>query len=168
MEKKTYLGKVVTIKMRGGNYIQGIIVDTGLNWVLLKYIPVDYVVDGFVFINTKYISKIDISDDDLFTENILKLKGVDFYTPLKFDLENADQFLKTLKEKSILISIELKNPEKNYVGLITIEREKSMRVHLISKRADLLKEETFLYSELRAIYFENDYLYSLGLLQKRI
>ena len=43
-----------------------------------------------------------------------------------------------------------------------------MRVHLISKECEWLKEETFLYNELRALYFEDDYLYSLGLLQKEI
>ncbi len=81
----------------------------------------------------------------------------------EFDLEVTNKVFDVLKENRVLIGIELKNHEKIYVGVIKISREKSMKVHLINKACEWLNEETFLYNELRAIYFEDDYLYSLNL-----
>ncbi len=163
MNNNELLNRVVTLKMRNGAYFKGILLSLGSKWALLKYIPVDYVTDGYVLINTNYISTFDISEKDIFTEKIIKLKQISVELPYKLDLESPNQILDVLKENAVLIGIELKNHEKMYVGFIKIVREKSMKVHLISKTCEWLKEETFLYNELRAIYFESDYLNSLHL-----
>ncbi len=163
MNNNEFVNRVVTLKMRNGVYFKGILLGLGSKWALLKYIPVDYVTDGYVLINTNYISTFDISEKDIFTEKIIKLKQINLDLGYEFDLEVTNKVFDVLKENRVLIGIELKNHEKIYVGVIKISREKSMRVHLISKACEWLKEETFLYNELRAIYFEDDYLYSLNL-----
>lgn len=68
-----------------------------------------------------------------------------------------------LREKSSLIGIELKNHDTKYIGFITLVKEKSMRLHLISPGCEWLKEETFTHKEIRAIYYEDDYQNSLTL-----
>ncbi|MEA5260747.1 hypothetical protein VB264_23310 [Arcicella aquatica] len=163
MNNNEFVNRVVTLKMRNGVYFKGILLGLGSKWALLKYIPVDFVTDGYVLINTNYISTFDMADDDIFTEKVIKLKQINVDLKYKFDLESPNQVLDILKENAVLIGIELKNHQKMYVGIIKIVREKSMKVHLISKACEWLKEETFLYNELRAIYFEGDYLYSLNL-----
>lgn len=163
MNNNEFVNRVVTLKMRNGVYFKGILLGLGSKWALLKYISGDFVTDGYVLINTNYISTFDISEKDIFTEKIIKLKQINLDLGYEFDLEVTNKVFDVLKENRVLIGIELKNHEKIYVGVIKISREKLMRVHLISKACEWLKEETFLYNELRAIYFEDDYLYSLNL-----
>ncbi|MBB6003396.1 hypothetical protein [Arcicella rosea] len=161
--KSEYLNKVITIKIRPNSHFQGILIGVGANWLLLQYIPVDFITDGYVLLNQKYISEINISEDDIFTQKVIELKGVNSMIFGKVDLENSTKLFEEFREKSTLIGIELKNHQKRYVGFVTKEREKSIRVQLISKNCSWLNEETFLYNELRAIYFEDDYLHSLNL-----
>jgi hypothetical protein len=163
MDNEEYSGKVVSIKLKSGVIFQGILTNLGSEWAFLKYIPVDYHVDGYAFVSTKYISKINILDDDIFTESILKLKNIDFGTDYDFDSNSKMHLFDNLREKSSLIGIELKNHDTKYIGFITLVKEKSMRVHLISPRCEWLKEETFTYKEVRAIYYEDDYQNSLTL-----
>jgi hypothetical protein len=162
MENKK-LGKLVTLQMRNKVYFQGILCASGLKWTLLKYIPNDYLVDGYVLINNNYISSIEISENDIFKEQVLRLKNIDFESINTLNLDVTEHLLNDLKKQVRLIAIELKDPEKSYVGNISISREKSMRLHLISKKCKWIKTETFLYNEIRAIYFEDDYLKSLQL-----
>ena len=161
--KSEYLNKVITMKIRSYSHFQGILIGVGANWLLLKYIPVDFITDGYVLLNQKYISEIHISEDDIFTQKVIELKGGDFMISRMIDLENSTKLFEEFREQSILIGIELKNHQKRYVGFVTQEREKSIRVQLINKNCSWLNEETFLYNELRAIYFEDDYLFSLNL-----
>lgn len=162
------LNKVVTIKMRSGISFQGVLVGIGSKWALLKYIPVDYVIDGYILISRNYIFTVDITEDDSFTEAVLKLKNVHSKSIDNFDLDNTEQLILDLKSQFQLIGIKLKKNQSQYVGSIQVIREKSMRVHLINKRCKWLEVETFLYNELRAIYFENDYLESLQLYNAHI
>ena len=76
MTNNQLINQVVTLKMRNGAYFQGILLGLGSKWALLKYIPVDFVTDGYVLINTNYISTFDISDKDIFTDKIIKLKQI--------------------------------------------------------------------------------------------
>lgn len=158
-----FVGRVVSIKIRAGAVLNGILRAAGSKWVLLRYIPVDYVVDGLVLINTKYISNVGASDSDLFKEQILKLKNVDFVANDRLNLETTEQLFSELRKQGDLVRIELKDHNKSYVGKITVVREKSMKVQLIDTRCNKLSEETFLYNKLRAIYFHDDYLQSLEL-----
>lgn len=158
-----FVGKVVSVKIRNGAIFNGVLAAVGASWVILKYIPADYIVDGLVLVSTKYILNVGVSDDDLFKEKILQLKNVDFSTSAGLNLDVQEQLFAELKIQDDLIRIELKDHDKNYVGKITVVREKSMKVQLIDTRCNKLSEETFLYNELRAIYFHDDYLQSLKL-----
>jgi hypothetical protein len=159
----TYFNKVSTIKIRSGFSFQGIVVGIGTKWILINYIPADYVTDGFAFVSRNYISKIDISEDDTFTESILKLRKCNFNPIESFNLDDTEDLLRAIQKTDNLIGIKLKNPQSQYIGHVNLLREKSMKVHLIDKWGNWLTEETFLYNELRAIYTENDYLKALEL-----
>jgi hypothetical protein len=158
------LNNVITIKIKSGVFFQGILIDVGVKWALIKYIPVDFIIDGYALINLKYVSESSITDDDIFIQKVLNLKKVDFESPFKFNLNENEELFNDLSLASSFIGIELKNHNKKFVGEITKVKEKSVKVHLINKVSKFLDEETFLYSEIRAIYFEDDYLISLNLL----
>lgn len=142
---------------------QGILIDVSENWCYLKYIVVDYVADGFVLVNRRYITNIELSDDDGFKENILRLKGVIAEKSTQLNITTNVKLLLDLQSKIEIIKIELKNPDKCYIGKVSIVREHSFRVLLFSPNATWLRSETFLFKEIRAIYFDDDYINSLRL-----
>ena len=56
--------------------ITGITMYIGNKWVLLRYIPVDYVIDGYVLIKRKHIKDINRKEREIFKENVLRIKGL--------------------------------------------------------------------------------------------
>jgi hypothetical protein len=155
IQQDMFLNKVATIKIRSGFSLQGIVIGNGSSWFLIRYIPADYVIDGYAFINKKYILNVDISEDDIFTETILKLRKCDFDSVNDFDLDNTEHLLLAIGNTNRLIGITLKKAQSQYIGSIRLVREKSMKVHLIDKFGNWLTEENFLYKELRAVYINN-------------
>lgn len=57
MKTKELINNVVSINLKNKKEFEGILVDISDDWCYIKYIPVDYVVDGFVMINQRYIKK---------------------------------------------------------------------------------------------------------------
>lgn len=161
---REFINRVVSITLKNKTYFQGVLINLSDDWCYLKYIPVDYIVDGFVLINRRYIANIEMTDDDIFTENILKLKGIISEKNVKLDINNNVNLLLDLRSKIEIIKIELKDHHKAYIGKINIIREHSVKIHLFSPNATWLELETFLYKEIRAIYFDDDYINSLKLI----
>ena len=83
---------------------------------------------------------------------------------MKLDINNNVNLLLDLQSKIEIVKIELKDHHKAYIGKINIIREHSFKIHLFSPNATWLELETFLYKEIRAIYFDDDYINSLKLI----
>lgn len=164
MSTQEYINKVISITLKNKTYFQGILINISDDWCYLKYIPVDYVVDGFVLINRRYIANIETTDDDVFTENILRLKGLISEKSIILNIDNNTKLLSDLQSKIEIIKIELKDHYKSYIGKIDIVKEHSFKVRLFSPNATWLGLETFLFKEIRAIYFNDDYINSLKLI----
>lgn len=129
----------------------------------IKYIPVDYVVDGFVLISRRYIKNIQRSEEHEFKENILRLKGVIAEKWVELNIDDNIKLWWDMQSKIELIQIELKSLHKCYIGKIHLVKEHSFKARLLSPKANWLLIESFLYKEIRAIYFDNDYVNSLQL-----
>ncbi len=156
---------ITSIKMKNGAIFQVVLLREGLIWILAKSIPGDFSEDGYILINKNFISSINKDEHDEFKEKIFELKNINLSDSgdLNINLDNTNFLFNQLKEFEKLISLELKNNDINYVGKISLVREKSLRIHLISTKCKWLDVETFLYNEIRAIYIKNDYLMSLDL-----
>lgn len=163
MNKKEFINRVVTVTLKNKASFQGILINLSDDWCYLNYIPVDYVVDGYVLINQRYIVSVESDKDDAFTENIVRLKGITSKQSPLLAIENNEKLLSDLQNKIEIIKIELKDHHKAYIGRIHLVREHSLRVHLFSPAATWLQVETFLFKEIRAIYFDDDYINSLKL-----
>ncbi|WP_114820439.1 hypothetical protein [Chryseobacterium sp. KLBC 52] len=138
-------------------------VDISDDWCYIKYIPVDYVVDGFVLISRRYIKNIQRSDEYDFKENILRLKGAITEKSVELNIVDNINLLLDLQSKIERIQIELKYPHTCYIGKIDLVKDHSFKARLLSPKANWLLIESFLYKEIRAIYFNNDYVNSLQL-----
>lgn len=163
MKTKELINSIVSITLKNKKEFEGILVDISDAWYYIKYIPVDYVVDGFVLINRRYVKNIERSDEHDFKENILRLKGAITEKSIELNIEDNIKLLSDMQSKIELIQIELKYPHKCYIGKIDLVKEYSFRARLLSPKANWLLIESFLYKEIRAIYFDNDYVNSLQL-----
>lgn len=164
MNKNDFTGRVVSIILKNKVTFQGILLNITDSWCYLKYIPVDYIIDGYIAISCRYIVEINVTEDDTFTQKILKLKGTNFENKIQLDIsENVNMFT-DLQKQSLLIKLELKDHYKSYIGKIELVRENSIKIRLFDTLGNWLDIETFLYKEVRAIYFDDDYINSLKLI----
>ncbi|MDR6369408.1 small nuclear ribonucleoprotein (snRNP)-like protein [Chryseobacterium bernardetii] len=163
MKTNELINNVVLITLKNKKEFEGILIDISDEWCYIKYIPVDYVVDGFVLINQRYIKNIQKSEEHEFKENILRLKGAIAEKSVELNIGDTIKLLSDMQSKIELIQIELKSPHKCYIGKIDLVKEHSFKVRLLSPKANWLLIESFLYKEIRAIYFDNDYVNSLQL-----
>lgn len=163
MNTKDLTNRVVSITLKSKISFQGVLINLSDDWCYLKYIPVDYIVDGYVLINRRYILDIGVTNQEEFAENILRLKGLISKKSRILDIDNNIKLLSDLQEKIGIIKVELKDHHKAYIGKINLVREHSIKVHLFSPNATWLRVETFLFKEIRAIYFDDDYINSLKL-----
>jgi hypothetical protein len=155
---------VVSIKIRGFDTIQGIVLSKGTQWTLIKYIPNDFLVDGIAFINNKYLVGMTKTENDHFKEKVLKLKNIDFSTAFGYNLQEDEPLFSELMLEKGLIQIYLQDKDRSYIGNILKVSNKSFRYRMLSIKAIWLKDYPINYSSVRMIHVNNDYLKSLTLL----
>ena len=53
----------------------GVLIQEGKDWMLIKALFSDFILDGYKIINKKYIVSLEQTEDDLFVERVLKSNG---------------------------------------------------------------------------------------------
>jgi hypothetical protein len=153
-----------TIQLRGReNSLCGILIHSGIEWILLRYIPVDYVLDGYLLIRKKYIKKIIREENEIFNESVIHIK----YTAEKrFDeierqLDEITHILYYLMHREIIIQFDFSDDRVCYIGKIKKLYTKTMRVQNLDPRGNWEDESSYLFEQTRTIQFDNDYINSL-------
>ena len=159
---------LLNIKIRRRpNKIDGIIVKKGKSWLLIKHNPVDFVLDGYGLIHTKYLQDESKIDDDI-KHKILSLKNKPISRDISnLELDNTFVLFKSFKEKKTLVQLELESDEYCLIGLIDKVSEKSFVLKEMSMKGEFLDEETIRYDSVRNIYIKTDYLESYSLYLKK-
>lgn len=147
----------IIIEIKKGSEIRGILLDEGKEWLLLNFMPIDFVIDGYVLVNKSYINK--IKTDRSFVQKILKLKKIEANGNGILNISSNLTLFNDLADS--LIAVTCKNPFSQFIGKIKIIREKSIRIKLINDECQETNLETFLLKEIRLIYLKNEYLNDL-------
>jgi small nuclear ribonucleoprotein (snRNP)-like protein len=157
-----YINKLIQIKLRGrSEKLRGILKSVGKEWLLLEYNPVDFVLDGGVLINRKYLLKVERTKDEVFVEEVLKAKGAQVYIDENnLNLENTLELFKNLDNKQA-IQIELGDESVVYIGRITKINNKSFRMKRLTPTGNWLDEVSYNYNSIRIIQIGGDYVDSL-------
>jgi hypothetical protein len=136
------------------------------DWLLLRHIPVDYVVDGYVLIAKTHIVSRKPDKDAKQVAQVLKLKGVKAEMPLDFQFQGVVEMLRWVEQHYGLIEFG-DEEESTFFGWLT----KADAVHfwatmLWSNGTTQPAEETepFVISEIQRICFATDYFNSMKLL----
>lgn len=158
-----YLQQVVTVKVRGQAALQGIVLAVGSEWLLLRYIPVDYVIDGILLIHQKHILKKMRTREHEFVEKILRLKKISFEPVQQFNLNSSASLFTQLQQQEKLMQFTLHDDSVAFIGHIARVNQQSFRCRLLSTDAKWLQEVSIKYSSVRTIGLANDYVFSLQL-----
>jgi hypothetical protein len=157
--------KVVTVRFkRTKEKILGIFINSGDDWILIKHIPVDFQVDGYVIIKKQNIREIIADEKEKFKENVLKANkklinsNDDFLK--KTDLSN-DKVFEFFSFKTELVQIENSSNDIAYIGQITENLKNSIVLKTMGTKGIWLEKKKIAKSRVWCIFFKNDYVVSL-------
>ncbi len=162
--------KVFSFKIkRWKERLRGRIIAESENWILIESIPVDYAVDGYKFLNKKFINSTNRGAFEEQIELVLKLKNV---KRTLFRIENLQTELDVMEwvEKKFEL-FEFQDNEQNalFIGKKNrIEKDKYLVINAITTEGivDYDFDVKFKIKKIRVISFESDYFQSIRLLWK--
>lgn len=151
----------ISIKNRKEKVV-GIIEQEGEEWILLKAIFTDYIMDGRKLICKKYISSINRSEKDIFKENVLRsAKKWDNYREIKIPL-STDLLFDFLNKEQKVFQISLRDESVCYLGKIEKLLGKSFYLKPLTPRGKWQEENLlFRIGSVRIIDIDTDYISSL-------
>jgi hypothetical protein len=166
---KDLIGKLVSFKYRDRKeIITGFLLDYNNTWTLIKYNPVDYIIDGFMLLKTDKILKYKRDDYEEFHEKVLFAKNL---KPEKEDIipiTNIFETLKLITEKFGAFKIELKDDKACYIGKFEQNTKENIVIREIDTKANWVETEKYKLRSIRTIEFNIDYINSLLLYNKCI
>lgn len=140
----------------------GLLIDEGEDWYLIRYLLTDYMVDGYMLLNKKYVDKISRDENVIFTEKVLIANQKTSYK-LKTTIPLAtDTLFEYLYNKQIVFQIDNKDVNACWIGKILTLTDKSIFLTPISPIAEWeTAYYTFRKNNIRLITFDSDYINSL-------
>jgi hypothetical protein len=154
----------VSVKVRGYKDINGVLINQTKHWLLLKYIPVDYVVDGLLFVNKQHVIRFGEGLHIGLVEKVLMLKQVDFHEKSPLDMSSNQALYSNLLSSGQLVQISLGDEDVVYIGQVIKVNNNSIRCRMVGVKGEWTNEQSFRYTSIRMLGLHNDYVESLTLL----
>jgi len=136
-------------------------------WLLLRHVPIDYVVDGYLLIAKQHIATRDSKKKQKQVEQILKLKGIKAEVPPRFVFGDVVDMFRWVEQHFGIAEFA---DEEESVFLGWLDRADAVHFWINSLDPDGTvtpsdeDEQPFVLSELRYISFDTDYINSMKLL----
>ena len=144
----------------------GILISENEDWILVKYIVGDYMVDGYKIYNKNFIKKRVIISDNETLSIVLKLKKLNLNIPSGFKFGTAIEMLKWSEEKYGLFEFQDDNETELFYGKLNkvIGNEFIIDMILSDGTLEYQYDFNFLTDKIRVITIESDYFESIQLL----
>lgn len=158
--------KVETYKIEGSQEKEtGLVIAENKDWILVKHIPIDYVIDGYRLYKKKYIVKRKTKAKQEKIARVLTLKNTQITAPTNFKFGTDLEILKWSKKTYGLFEFQDNDTELFYGTLHTVEEE-SFMINLIKANGKIVPEYDYEFNteEVRVIAFQSDYFESIRLL----
>lgn len=160
--------KVETYKIKGWKEKQiGLLVSENADWILVKYIPADYIIDGYKLYNKKFVKKRKAPKNKKI-ELVLRLKNIELTNPDTFEFGNVLDILTWSEKKYGLFEFQDESEKELFYGKLNQIIEKDFIIDMIKAGGKIEKNYDYQFSskKIRAIGFETDYFNSVVLLME--
>jgi hypothetical protein len=167
MKAKHYVGRLISIRFTDRKTpIYGYVVDYSDDWTLMKYNPVDYIIDGWIILRHKNIEGFRASAEEKFREKVVRLKGIKIQKSDLVPLADLGSILRHLTVKHGLFQLYTKSETACYVGRVNSVDEKQLVIDSLNAKGKWDGRMKFRPNDIRVIEFDTDYLNSLKLVSK--
>ena len=161
--------KVETYRVTGWEDVErGLIVAENDEWLLVKHIPIDYIVDGYKLYRKAFIASRESGNGEEKVARVLKLKGVEATAPKGFKLRSVKKML-TWSEKTYgIFEFQQKVEDELYYGKNATIEKKKLVMDIISPDGliDDAYEYEFSLKKIRVVSFDSDYFHAIRLLME--
>ncbi|MGX7668357.1 hypothetical protein [Flavobacterium pedocola] len=161
--------KVERFEIQDWNDIQtGLWLAENDEWVLVKHIPVDYVIDGFRLYKKEFIISRRTDEDEKLIERVLKLKNESDAVPENFEFLSTENFLKWSENKFDLFEFQDEDETELFYGRINTIKNLDLIIDMVLSDGTLEPSYEFVFDidAIRVITFCSDYFNSIRLLYK--
>jgi hypothetical protein len=168
---KKYIGQLLTFRFDysdGTVDYSGYLIDFNDDWTLLKYNTVDYLVDGYIILNNKYIDKFKRDDSEKFKQRILDLKGQKPRDKERIPIADIKTILDYLTNKFGLFQFNMKTNKTCWLGTVNKITGTNLKIDYLTPKGTWTKTmPPFKLGNIRTIEFDTDYINSLKLIAKK-
>lgn len=165
---KDLIGKFVSFKYQDRkNIISGYLIDFNNDWTLIKYNPVDYIIDGYLILKTKKIVKFQREDNEKFVEKVLIAKNLKPTERDFFPISNLSETLQLISDRFGAFKIQKKDNTVCYIGRFVRMTKKNIIIQEIDPKAKWVENGKYKIKSIRTIQFNSDYINSLIIYNKK-
>lgn len=146
----------------------GLVLAENDDWVLVKHIPADYVIDGYKLYRKKFLESRASSEAEEKVARVLLLKNVQNEAPANFRFRDAAGLLKWVEQNYGLFEFQDEEECELYYGKINKMENGMLVIDMVDADGHVETDEDLdhVIELISVIAFGSDYLYSLGLLTK--
>ena len=118
------------------NYIVGLWLAENNDWILMRHLPVDYVVDGYILVAKVHIVERGVDQKRQQIARVLRLKGITIEIPEGFAFSNVVDMLSWIEQRHKLFQVQ-DEEDTCFCGQLRDSDETHFRINSLSPRAVL-------------------------------
>lgn len=146
----------------------GYVIDFSENWLLMKLITDDYVANGYIILNTKFIKDNKRDEQQRFTQKILDLRCEKPTQKDKIPLTDLKTIITYISDKFGLFLFDMRTHKSCWLGKVKSITGNDLKIDYLNPRAIWSTTmPPFKLGNIRTIQFNNDYINSLLLVAQK-
>lgn len=155
-------GKLVSFKYRDRKEIfTGYLIDFNDDWTLIKYNPVDYVVDGYLLLKSDKILKYKRDEEEEFREKVLQAKNCIPTEQDNIPITDLAETLKIISDRFGAFKIEEKEDTECFIGRFVKMTKHDLYIQELDPHGKWVEINKYKLQSIRPIEFDSDYINSL-------